>query len=230
MKKVRIYIIVLLACLSQPVYAGNSIQLFPPTNIQSCGQDTALFFDGKSPVSCRPVVLTGAIMMFDLPACPSGWSELPGLAGRVIIGAGVYAETSPGSNPQEFSTIYNVGDQGGSVQRSLTLGQMPKHSHNIRFTGRPDDHDFTSLWTGDYLRKGYIEWDWTGFGAAAGPAPFEDPAQDKYGHSLLAADGDGLGPFTTNDWAGGTDKLSEGQAEPVDTRMPYYTLRFCRKN
>ena len=231
------FLLVLLPIVIGLATARADIQLFPPSNMAQCNADTALMFDGSHPVSCNAPVPAGAVMMFNLSACPSGWSEMPGLAGRVIVGSGPYTETSPGSNPTGFSANYNVGDDGGSAFRSLTMDQMPKHSHKIRITDGPDDHDLAGIWAFDYDQQGYVEWDWTNFAAGGNnsgtnpnPAPDEMPATDPYNHSLLAADGDGKGPFTSNDWAGGTTSLTEGQANPVDTRMPYYTLRFCQKN
>lgn len=232
--------LVVLLMMPMPASAAGEIQLFPPSNMAACNSSTALMFDGVNPVSCNSPIPPGAVMMFDLPACPSGWSDLPGLAGRVLIGSGDYSETSPGSNPTGFSMTYTPQTAGGAAQRSLTTEQMPRHSHPARFTGAVDDGSLNSMWTGDYNQKGYVEWDWTFTGGAGGnyqgatisgsPAPVENPATDRYGHSLLAANGDGLGPFLSNGDVGGNASLAEGQAEPVDTRMPYYVVKFCRKN
>lgn len=180
--------------------------------------------------NCGAPVPSGAVMMFNLATCPTGWSSMPALSGRVIVASGSYSETSPGSTPTPFSQTYNLGDSGGAAFYSLTLTQMPKHTHLARLTGTADDAALSSLWANDYLRQGYIEFDWTGLAAGAGSAPEQTPASSMYGHSLIGADGDGLGPFISNGYAGGDANSSPGQASPVDNRMPYYVLTFCQKD
>lgn len=178
-------------------------------------------------------VPSGAVMAFDLPTCPVGWAPLAGAEGRGIIGTGAYSETSPGSNPQPFTTSYNVGDTGGSAYQSLQIQEMPKHTHPIRFTGNPDNGDPASVWAMDVSHQGYIEWDTTFISenmyAGGGGAPFEQPAVDNDDHSTLVADGDGAGPFTSALDAGGTPSLPEGQAQPFDKRVPYLALLYCKK-
>jgi hypothetical protein len=61
----------------------------------------------------QQVVPTGAVMAFNLSACPAGWSPLSSANGRVIVGAGALS----------------VGQTAGSDQVTLTVQEMPSHTH-----------------------------------------------------------------------------------------------------
>ena len=65
-------------------------------------------------------VPSGAVVAFK-DACPSGWTEVTNLAGRVIIGAGTLAPDTYTSN---VST-------GGAPRITLSTAQMPSHNHSI---------------------------------------------------------------------------------------------------
>jgi hypothetical protein len=60
------------------------------------------------------VVPAGAVMAFNLDACPSGWAPLPTAAGRAIVGA---------------TTGLARGSVVGADQVTLSLAQMPTHAH-----------------------------------------------------------------------------------------------------
>lgn len=66
---------------------------------------------------------SGAVMAFNLSACPTGWSGLAGAAGRFIVGVG-----SNGTNS------YALGVSGGADARTLTVAQLPPHSHTVTDT------------------------------------------------------------------------------------------------
>jgi hypothetical protein len=201
----------------------------------------------------------GALMAFNRQDCPAGWSDVPQLNGRVVVASGKYDETSPGNPPAAFSHTYTPGETDGSAQISLSMSQMPRHSHRIRFTGDADGtilhntNDSSILWTGDIWRGGYVEFDNIGFASAAGFDGFYSghgggptvvsstgkPGDVYHGsglwgsnniQSLLGADGDGQGPWVSAFLEGGKDDYKAGQADPIDKRMPYFVLKFCVKN
>ena len=64
-------------------------------------------------------VPSGAVMAFNLPKCPDGWSPRKDFVGRTIIGSG---------NLNDKSTI-GLGAKGGNETVELTEAQLPKHSH-----------------------------------------------------------------------------------------------------
>lgn len=72
---------------------------------------------GGGPTS---VVPSGAVMAFDLSACPSGWSPVTAAQGRFIVGTGTLGSDS-----------YGLGATGGEAQHSLTIAEMPAHEHGI---------------------------------------------------------------------------------------------------
>jgi hypothetical protein len=64
----------------------------------------------------------GAVVPFNLAACPTGWSAVTDLAGRFPIGVGTL-----GSN------TYALGDTGGAATHTLTVAEMPAHTHAARY-------------------------------------------------------------------------------------------------
>lgn len=67
-------------------------------------------------------VPTGAIMSFYLASCPSGWvlangaNSTPDLRGKFVIGT---------------SSTYGYNTTGGEAAHTLTVAEMPSHSHAI---------------------------------------------------------------------------------------------------
>lgn len=66
---------------------------------------------------------SGAVMAFNMDACPEGWSLLPAAAGRVIAGVGNSGTTG--------ATTLTRGATGGEAAHTLTTDEMPSHSHMI---------------------------------------------------------------------------------------------------
>jgi hypothetical protein len=66
------------------------------------------------------VVPRGAVMAFDLAACPAGWSAMTDAQGRVIVGT---------------STGVALDAKVGADQVTLTAAQMPAHAHGVNDPG-----------------------------------------------------------------------------------------------
>jgi hypothetical protein len=61
-------------------------------------------------------VPSGAVEAFDLASCPAGWSEYISARDRTIIGSGL---------------SYSRGATGGEAVHTLTINEIPPHTHNI---------------------------------------------------------------------------------------------------
>jgi microcystin-dependent protein len=71
--------------------------------------------DAASGALAQQIVPAGAVIAFDLAACPAGWSELTAARGRTVIGvtSGLTRGTAVGAN-----------------SLSLTVPQLPAHTHS----------------------------------------------------------------------------------------------------
>jgi len=68
------------------------------------------------------VVPPGAVMAFDLAACPPGWTALAQAAGRSIVGV------NAGGNGLSARAL---GATVGEEQHTMTVAEMPSHSHAL---------------------------------------------------------------------------------------------------
>jgi hypothetical protein len=67
---------------------------------------------------------SGAVMAFDLAACPTGWSDFSAASGRAIVGDG------QGSG----LTNHTLDQQFGAETHTLTVAEMPAHNHGGQTT------------------------------------------------------------------------------------------------
>lgn len=130
-----------------------------------------------------------------LTAIPEGWAlcdgtqGTPDLRNRFVVGAGA---------------AYAPGDVGGFDQVTLTIAQMPSHSHDgTTDIGGAHKHD---------IRRG----------SGSGSERFIDTSTGGYTwqSDMLKTQGEHQHTFTTN----GT-----GGNQPFDNRPPYYALIFIMK-
>jgi hypothetical protein len=92
------------------------------------------------------VAPTGAVMAFNLASCPAGWSAMDGTGGRpdargrTIVGSG----TGTGLTNRALASV------GGAETHTLTVPQMPAHTHTatMRVLGDPGS---TGSPTSNYL-------------------------------------------------------------------------------
>ncbi len=71
------------------------------------------------------LVPSGAVVAFNLSSCPAGWSALAAAQGRTIIGV-----NSPAANGLSQR---NLGDTVGEEEHTLSVAEMPVHSHQEIF-------------------------------------------------------------------------------------------------
>ena len=92
----------------------------------TAGVDGIKFPDGtlQTTATSGAGVPSGAVMAFDLGACPTGWADYAAANGRVIVGIGVGTGL----------TLRSLGDTGGEETHVLTAAEMPAHSHTQRAT------------------------------------------------------------------------------------------------
>lgn len=81
----------------------------------------------RAEAALQIAVPTGAVMAFDLPECPRGWSEFEALAGRVILGSGEgnRDELDRLLTPREYTQY------GGAETHTLSESEIPAHSHTF---------------------------------------------------------------------------------------------------
>lgn len=106
------------------------------TDIRSTSQTATHYDDTVSVRSAAPpsqVIPVGAIMAFDLDACPNGWAEVADARGRFIIGAGGYSQiySAPDRAPWTFTANYARGSMGGFSTWRMTDQEVPQHSHAL---------------------------------------------------------------------------------------------------
>jgi hypothetical protein len=70
----------------------------------------------------QQVVPSGAVMAFDLAACPAGWTPMAAAAGRAIIGVNGGGN---GLSPRA------LGATVGEERHTMTVAEMPSHYHNL---------------------------------------------------------------------------------------------------
>lgn len=70
----------------------------------------------------QQVVPSGAVMAFDLAACPAGWTPMASAAGRAIIGV------NSGANGLSARAL---GATVGEERHTMTVAEMPSHYHNL---------------------------------------------------------------------------------------------------
>jgi len=75
------------------------------------------------------VLPAGTVIPFNLSSCPTGWSEYTAARGRTIIG----------TNPTAAGgiSVRTLGQTGGAETHTLTIAEMPAHSHGGGATTDP---------------------------------------------------------------------------------------------
>lgn len=75
----------------------------------------------------------GAVMAFNLNACPNGWAAYAPAVGRAVIGTGTLTETYTPSDraPWTESRNYTLAQTGGFMTWRLNINEMPRHNHAV---------------------------------------------------------------------------------------------------
>src|SRR5262249_27921346 len=81
----------------------------------------------------------GAVITFDLDACPSGWSALPSAQGRTVVG--VNPDTTNGLS------VRARGQSFGEETHTLIASKVPSHTHDFTIYGGTNPN-FTNGTTG----------------------------------------------------------------------------------
>ena len=118
-------------------------------------------------------------------SCPSGWSTMPGSEGRVFVGAGAG---------------YNAGETGGNDWYTMTVDQMPNHSHKTVTSGTLYDWELRTGQSDGTVRS------------------WSDSGGDQE-YSLN----------TTNSEANRGDSQKVGGGQAFDNRQAYIVVNWCRK-
>lgn len=91
--------------------------------VQDCAQK-AMQAAFHAKLALQLAVPKGAVMAFNLAGCPEGWNPFEKLNGRVIVGAGKGPDL----------TDRPLGKQGGAETHTLSVAEMPSHSHTYTNT------------------------------------------------------------------------------------------------
>ena len=129
---------------NNPIRVDEGIKYNPSTNVLTVGTISATTFTGL-PAGFP----SGGIIMWSGATVPRGWAlcdgtlSTPDLRDRFIVGAG-----SGGS--------YTIGDTGGSDSVTLTVDQIPAHTHTAYTdgTGTPPGGVAKSSGNGDTVNTG----------------------------------------------------------------------------
>lgn len=70
------------------------------------------------------IVQNGGISAFNSSTCPDGWTDYTAADGRALLGTGYFDTLHAGI------VRYKTGDKGGEAKHTLTIEEMPTHSHN----------------------------------------------------------------------------------------------------
>ena len=153
---------------------------------------------------------TGAVMAFDLPACPQCWSLFKPATARIIIGAG--QDFDPGyatGDDGQRLTPKNYRDFGGAESHTLIPAELPKNNPMVvvQKTGTPPGQPtpITNLMVttvSPCLDSGYDQISAVTWGFHPGDQHVE---------------------FNPHIDTGGT-------SQPIKARSPYLALTYCRKN
>lgn len=123
-----------------------------PKNID--GGSNYLWCDGKT------IAKKNYPALFEAWGITANTMSLPNFAGRVPVGYGEYEEKG-----NKYNT--NVFDYGGERMHQITINEMPKHGHNVKF-GRKD------LYV-DNSGKSFVTTGTSGFDRGADPAGGDQP-------------------------------------------------------
>lgn len=80
--------------------------------------------------SFASLVPAGAVVAFNLQACPPGWAAMPSAQGRTIVG--VNPAGANGLSTRELGQIF------GEEKHTLTVAEMASHSHTLSIFGSTD--------------------------------------------------------------------------------------------
>lgn len=155
----------------------------------------------------------GAVMPFNLSACPSGWTALAGAAGRVIVGVG-----SNGTN------TYALGNSGGADNRTLTVAQMPSHTHSV------DPPSTNTNSSGNHSHTIETQFSWQdGVGAEASDNPRSGNDNNARYEKTQWGGTNTAGAHTHAVDISSFNSGSAGSGSAFDTRQAYYALLYCQK-
>lgn len=157
------------------------------------------------------VPVGGVIMWSGNPgAVPAGWelcdgnNGTPNLSGRFIVGYGSNFDYTP-NNSADYDAI---GDKGGEEKHTLTVSEMPGHSH----TG-------TTSWTGAHSHRSKVR-EANGLNGYWGNDKSSNAGSWDDNNNITSTDGDHNHTFTSDNTGGG---------QSHENRPPYYVLAYIMR-
>lgn len=105
--KHNFFLVVVLAAIVSGGFIGAMVNAYGTNDPQTFGHSAG---------EVEGTVPSGAVMAFNLPTCPNEWSQFGLANGRTIIGN---------------SAQYPFSSTGGAATHTLTIAQMPSHTHKL---------------------------------------------------------------------------------------------------
>lgn len=134
-----------------PLTTADQVILADGSRLEKDGQVHADVLGGKS---LAEIMLTlypvGAVYISVNSTSPASlfggtWEQI---MGRFLIGTGAPEPNDDGTSPGSYN--YAAGRKGGEATHTLTVDEMPRHSHLLYFGGGPEEEPVSAITWSSY--------------------------------------------------------------------------------
>ena len=158
--------------------------------------------------ACQGTVPSGAVMMFNLASCPSGWTPVANAEGRVLMGL-----PSGGTNGTNWGTAYSSTTTSRTHSHAATISDSGSHSHRWSYI-----NDSANWHSWNSSGSDVIAINWSG-GIDSGGSGIYPFAVSSLPSSVMS--------YYTDDDGDHSHPVS---VSSDDATMPYIQFLVCQKN